>query len=211
MAKLDAHDLLFRHFSSSFKWGKVFHCRRGVRQGDPLSPLLFVLAADFLQNILNFAKSQGLISLLIDLPHCQDYPILQYADDTLVFLNGDAKEIFFLKALLNSFAEFSGLKVNYSKSMMVPINISPERFDILANTFGCVKGPLPFTYLGLPLSLTKPFVADFWPQISRCEKRLVNTAVFLSEAGRLELVNAVFTALPTFAMSTFLLPKTVIK
>jgi hypothetical protein len=110
--------------------------------------LLFVLAADFLQNILNFAKSQGLISLPIDLSHCQEFPILQYADDTLVFLNGSARQLFFLKALLNSFAEYTGLKVNYSKSMMVPIDIAADRFDILANTFGCSKGYLAFYLSG---------------------------------------------------------------
>lgn len=136
---------------------------------------------------------------------------MQYADDTLVFMNGNAKEIFYLKALLNSFAELSGLKVNYSKSMMVPINVPDDRFDVLANTFGCSKGSLPFTYLGLPLSIAKPTVAEFWPLVNRCERRLISTANFLSEAGRLELVNAVFTALPMFTMSTFLLPKTVIK
>jgi hypothetical protein len=97
------------------------------------------------------------------MPHCQEFPILQYADDTLVFMNGNAREIFFLKAILNSFAEFTGLKVNYSKSMMVPINISPDRFDILANTFGCTKGSLPFTYLGLPLSISKPILLIFGP------------------------------------------------
>lgn len=46
--------------------GKVFHCRRGVRQSDPL-PLLFVLAANLLQSILNRAKEQGLINLPIPL------------------------------------------------------------------------------------------------------------------------------------------------
>jgi mannosylglycoprotein endo-beta-mannosidase len=126
-------------------------------------------------------------------------------------MNRNAREIYFLKALLNSFAELSGLKINYSKSMMVPINISTNRFDILANTFGCIKGSLPFTYLGLPLSITKPIVADFWLLVNHCERRLVSTATFFSEAGRLELVNVVFSSLPTFAMSTFLLPKTIIK
>ena len=94
---------------------------------------------------------------------------------------------------------------------MVPINISAERFDILANTFGCSKGTLPFTYIGLPLSLTIPLVADYWPLVSRCERRLSSISNYLSQAGRLELTNAVFTALPTFTMCTSLLQKTVVK
>jgi hypothetical protein len=47
--------------------GKTFHCKRGVRQVDPLSPLLFVLAADFLQTLLNKAKDQNLLRLPIPL------------------------------------------------------------------------------------------------------------------------------------------------
>jgi hypothetical protein len=66
--------------------GKVFHCLRGVRQGDPLSPLLFVLAADFLQTLLNPTCSRGDVRLPIPLNHDQDFPILQYADDTLIFM-----------------------------------------------------------------------------------------------------------------------------
>jgi hypothetical protein len=69
--------------------------------------------------------------LPVALPHDHDFPILQYADDTLIFLEGCARQLFFLKAILNSFAESIGLKVNYAKSMMVPINISEERFEML--------------------------------------------------------------------------------
>jgi len=96
--------------------GKIFHCKRGVRQGDPLSPLLFVLAADFLQTILNKARSQGLINLPIPLQYSLDFPILQYADDTLIIMEGCGRQLFTLKALLNSFATSTGLKINFSKS-----------------------------------------------------------------------------------------------
>lgn len=95
--------------------------------------------------------------------------------------------------------------------MLVPINISDDKCQILASTFGCTQGSLSFTYLGLPLSLIKPTMADFWPIVNRCEKRLIHTSAYLNQARRLKLVNAVFSALLIYAMSTFLLPKTVIK
>ena len=114
--------------------GKVFHCRRGVRQGDPLSLLLFVLAADLLQSVLNRAKEQGLLNLPIPLQYTNDFPILQYADDTLIFMEGCARQLFVMKALLNTFADSTGLKVNFSKSMLVPINLSEERLQHLAVT-----------------------------------------------------------------------------
>ena len=134
----------------------------------------------------------------VPLQYSSDFPILQYADDTLINLEGCGRQLFILKALLNSFALSTGLKVNFQKSMMVPINISPEKLKHLALTFGCSTGSLPFTYLGLPLGSTKPRIDDYLPLISRCEKRLVSTSLFLSQPGRLQITNSVFTALPTF-------------
>lgn len=93
---------------------------------------------------------------------------------------------------------------------MINPNVSQEKLDLLVAAFGCSKASLPFTYLGLPLSTTKPSVADFWPLVSKCERRLGFFSSSLTEAGRLEMTNSVLSALPTYAMSTFLLPKAVI-
>lgn len=191
--------------------GKTFNCKRGVRQGDPLSPLLFVMAADFLQSLLNKGKEMGLLNLPIPIQSNPDFPVVQYADDTLVIMEGDPCQLLFLKSVLNSFADATGLKVNYRKSMMLPINMTDQRLDHLARTFGCSKGTFPFTCLDLPFGITKPRVQDYLPLVNKCERRLASVSTFLSQAGRLELTNAVFSALPAFYMCTLAIPKTVIK
>jgi hypothetical protein len=94
---------------------------------------------------------------------------------------------------------------------MLPINITEERLDLLARTFGCSKGSLPFTYLSLPLGTTKPRVQDFLPLVSKCERRLGGISTMLNQDGRLQMRNAVLSSLPTFYMCTLELPKTVIK
>jgi hypothetical protein len=140
--------------------GKVFHCGRGVRQGDPLSPLLFVLDADLLQSIVNKAKAEGILQLPINVGYTQDFPIIQYADDTLLIMEAYPRQLLALKALLNTFASSTGLKVNYAKSIVVPINILDDKLQHLKSTFHCQAGSLPFTYLGLPLCTSQTTAQD---------------------------------------------------
>jgi len=164
--------------------GKPFLCKRGVRQGDPLSPLLFVLTTELLQSIVNNAWSKGILKHPITDSFGGDYPIVQYADDTLLILPTDGRVLFNLKCLLRSFSDSTGLHVNFQKSFLVPINVSESRTIHLANTFGCAVGSLPFTYLGLPLGTTKPTLQEFSPMLTTIENRLSVVSKFLSYHGR---------------------------
>jgi hypothetical protein len=191
--------------------GKKFYCKRGVRQGDPLSPLLFVLAADFLQSLLNKAMQQHLISPPLQYSACPDFPVIQYADDTLVIMKADAQQLLCIKAILNSYAQSTGLKINYSKSSMMPIGISEERLEHFANTMQCKKGSLPFTYLGLPLSITTPSLEYFLPIVQRVERRLGGIADFLDYGGKLLMVKSVLSSLPIFFMCCLDIPVSIKK
>ena len=73
--------------------GKKFYCKRGVRQGDTLSFLLFVLAADLLQSVLNKAMAHGLLSAPLEVPSCRDFPVIQYADDTLLVMQAESIQL----------------------------------------------------------------------------------------------------------------------
>jgi hypothetical protein len=131
--------------------------------GDPLSPLLFVLAADFLQTIVNDAMSQGHLTRPLPLNSTPNFPIIQYVDDTLVILPAEVNQLLHLKSLLLSFGDATGLKVNYGKSNLIPINVDEDLLHMLVAALNCQQGSLPFTYLGLPLSTTKPRKESFMP------------------------------------------------
>lgn len=93
--------------------GKIINCRRGVRQGDPLSPLLFVLVADLLQSALNKSLTDGDIQRPITPGTILDFPVIQYADDTLIIMPANPDQLTKLKDILHQFQQSTGLKVNF--------------------------------------------------------------------------------------------------
>ena len=101
--------------------------------------------------------------------------------------------------------------MNYHKSCLVPINMDGPKASSLGNVFGCQVGTFHFTYLGLPLGLTKPQVKDYAPLICRVERRLSASAQFLSNASRLQLVNSVLSSLPTYYICSLKLPVAVVE
>lgn len=83
--------------------GKIFHCKRGLRQGDPLSPLLFLHAVGLLQSVINEARNRGILNNPIPLNYTQDFLRIEYADDTLLVTESCRRQFWTLKALLQSF------------------------------------------------------------------------------------------------------------
>jgi hypothetical protein len=116
-----------------------------------------------------------------------------------------------LKTLLQTFADATGLRVNYSKSCLLPINVDENQLQLLANTFGCAVGSLPFTYLGLFLGTSRPTIQDLSPIVDHIERRLNASARFLDYGGRLQLINSVLSTLPNHYLTSLKINKTIIK
>ncbi len=121
--------------------GKPFRCERGLCQGDPLSPLLFILCVDVLYRMLQSAASANLLPT-VGVGECKVHS-LQFADDLLLFFDGTLRSASTIKLILDSFARNSGLKINFDKSFLIPINLSTDRSSGLAEFFSCTPPPLP--------------------------------------------------------------------
>ena len=116
-----------------------------------------------------------------------------------------------LKEMLDVFYASTGLKVNFQKSTMVPLNIDNEEAIRLAAVFGCSLGTLPFTYLGLPMGTTKPRIIDLMPLVDRMERRLTASSAMLNQGSRLQLLTSVLSSMPIYFLCTLDIPIGIIK
>jgi hypothetical protein len=117
-------------------------------------------------------------------------------------LPADSTQLVHLKFILDEFAISTGLKINYHKSNIYPINVPEIKIQQLISSLNCQLGTFPFTCLGLPLDLSKPRTEHMLPLATKVERRLLICSDFLATAGKLELVNSVLSSLPGFFMST---------
>lgn len=183
---------------------------RGLRQGDPLSPLLFVLVMDALQAMVNRAKLAGLLSPLNARRHLP--PISVYADDAVLFFKPTAAEASAIKGLLTLFGEATGLKTNFCKSAITPIQCSDQQRAMVESVLSCRVKDLPITYLGLPLGTRQPTKAEVQPILDKLAKKVAGwKPKMLSIDGRLCLIKSVLMALPVHFMSVLQLPRWAVK
>lgn len=96
---------------------------------------------------------------------CPDFHVIQYADDSVLIMPACLSQLHHLKNLLMHFTAYTGLRVNFDKSMMGPINTNHNKMLAMATVLGCSIGSLPLTYLRLHLCLTKPRLEDFFPSL----------------------------------------------
>lgn len=217
-------DMMFRCFSSTwFSIGYLgqrfgfFQPARGLRQGDPLSPSLFIIAQEVFSRNLKDNVATGRISPFL-LNKGTGGSIagpshLLFADDMLVFLNGTRRSLRSLHALLGSYSAQSGQSANPSKSgFIVPDSSSPRALKSVSEILGFPRKTAPITYLGVPLFKGRPKVAYFDGLLDSIALRLNNWKNrLLSPGGRLVLLKSVLSSMPIYLMSILKLPKLVIK
>jgi hypothetical protein len=182
--------------------GHYFQTRKGVRQGDSLSPILFNIVVDMLAIIISRAKEAGQIHRVVPYLIDEELLVLQYADDTIIFMDNDLERAKNMKLLLCAFKQLSRIKINFHKSELFCYGATKANHFEYTQIFGCSVGLFPFRYLGIWMHHRKLMNKDRKHVEERSQKRLNYwRSKLLLVGGRLVPINSVLSSLPLFMLS----------
>jgi hypothetical protein len=133
---------------------------KGLWQGDPLSPMLFNIVVDMLAIMIERANNDGLIEEVIAYLVDGGLSILQYADDTILFMEHDLEKAQNLKLILSAFEQLSRLKLNFHKSELFCFGEAQDEVSAYAELFSCAQGQFPMRYLGIPIHYQRLTLAE---------------------------------------------------
>ncbi|XP_048140783.1 uncharacterized protein LOC125316483 [Rhodamnia argentea] len=187
-----------------------FASGRGLRQGDPMSAYLFTLVMEIFTGIINLQTRQPDFKFYW---RCKATRLshLFFADDVLIFTEANSNSVALIKAGLDRFSNWSGLRPNMSKSELFCSGGSPQLRHHLLSPMGFREGVLPIRYLGVPLISSRLSKGDCISLVNIITARARSwTQRFLSFAGRLLLVKTILHATQVFWASVFILPKSVL-
>jgi hypothetical protein len=190
-----------------------FTPERGLRQGDPLSPFLFILGSEVLSRLLLREESIGSLKGLRIARNCAPINHLLFADDLLLFGKATLTEAASLKSCLDKYCRWSGQLINASKSSIrFSKNSNPATTTVIRNWFPFDENPPKSLYLGLPIFMENSKRRGFQGIIEKVNSRIDGwRAKTLSQAGRLVLIKSVAATIPSYAMGTFLIPNSCCK
>lgn len=186
--------------------------KMGLRQGCPLSPYLFLLCAEGFSALIRGQERLGLLRGFACRPAAPSVSHLLFADDSLLFCEASEDCCQAIRALLVVYERGSGQSVNMDKSIMCcSSNITEEEANDFSNLTGIPVVEELESYLGLPTHVERNKVAIFSNLTSRVHKQLrAWRSKIFSAGGREILVKAVVQAIPTYTMSLFKIPSTII-
>jgi hypothetical protein len=143
---------------------------RGLRQGDPLSPLLFVLAINPLSQILEGATMHGILHKLRGRRNILRTSL--YADDAAIFVAPIKQDVQNFTVILHCFGNVTGLCTNFAKSSVVPITCQNIDLDDVLDGISATRATFPLRHLGLPLSVWCLRCRDFQHLEDKCAEKL---------------------------------------
>jgi hypothetical protein len=187
---------------------EFFLTGRGVRQGDPISPILFNLVADVFTKMLIKAALHNQITGLMHSMIPTGIVSMQYADDTLLFLRNNLNNVINLKWILSCFEQMSGMRINFHKCDLIAINVEVDEAQTIAQSLCCRLGEFHMKYLGVPLHYKKLRKEDLQPVIDKILKKVGGwRGRLLNHAAKLELVRSVLASIPLYLLSVIKFPK----